>query len=104
MKLDENGYTPRPDLYQFLVTEFSLNTTPEALVADFRAHFGSHTVLFPGTREVLSQLRSDGYQLGIISQRVIGGAVGEDTHQRFRQTHGDDSHLGAGRVSRSRMP
>lgn len=67
MQLDEFGFTPRPQVYQTLVTEYSLSTTVEELVADFRAHIGGHSVLFPDTQDILRQLRADGCKLGIIT-------------------------------------
>jgi putative hydrolase of the HAD superfamily len=67
LALDGCGFTPRPQVYQTLITEYALDVITEALVLDFRTHIGGHSLLFPDTHEVLRQLRADGYKLGIIT-------------------------------------
>lgn len=66
-ELDEHGYADRYQVFQTLVAEFSLPLSGEELLADFRRHVWQSSQPFPDTYDVLKQLRSRGYPLGLIT-------------------------------------
>lgn len=85
LQLDECGSTSRPQLYQTLVTDFALKCTANALVGDFRAHIGTHSIVFPFTYNVLGRLRTEEYKLGIVTNGSL-----EAQSAKIRTCHLED--------------
>jgi putative hydrolase of the HAD superfamily len=66
--LDNKGYTPKDKVYQSLVNEFGLkNLDPSKLMNDFQTRFTSYSLPFPGLFEMLRDLKSHGYLIGLIT-------------------------------------
>jgi putative hydrolase of the HAD superfamily len=67
MELDRRGYAPKPQLFQVLITEFAVPASVEALLADFEQGAWNSCTLLPDAAAVLTELRSRGYRLGVIT-------------------------------------
>jgi putative hydrolase of the HAD superfamily len=68
VELDEHGYVEKTVVYREIVSEFGL---PQTLAGRLNAHFqdayGSFSRCFPEVPSALAALRTDGLQLGIIT-------------------------------------
>ena len=68
LELDRQGFSNKDENYLTLAREFDLpEETARSLAADFRERFGRAVLLFPGVPELLTELRAQGYRLGIIT-------------------------------------
>jgi putative hydrolase of the HAD superfamily len=72
-ELDGRGYADKHELFQTLVDEYALPTSVEDLVSGFRrtAWKGCKRFLYHDAAEVLKQLRSQGYKLGIVTNGSV---------------------------------
>jgi len=75
LKYDNNGYTPKQDVYDQLCQEWQLAIAAE-LLADFHENYGFEPVLNEGAIEVLEKL-SQSYQLGLITNGRTKGQNGK---------------------------
>ena len=68
-RLDKRGYAEKQEVFQTLVTEYALPVSVDELVADFQqnAWRSCREYLFPDAEDVLRQLRTQSYKLGIIT-------------------------------------
>ncbi|MCC3381789.1 HAD family hydrolase [Paenibacillus farraposensis] len=67
---DQDGYRDKRELYRELHAEFELknpDTTVQEMLGFWYGEFHKFTVLIDGSKEVLSELRSRGLKLGIIT-------------------------------------
>ena len=71
IELDERGYADKQRLFEMLRTEFAIPVTVDELVADFRKNAWKNCKTFPGTQEVLVELRTRGYKLGIVTNGTV---------------------------------
>ena len=67
MELDERGYAHKPHVFQSLIGEFTLSASVEEMLAEFREQAWTSCTLLPDAAEVLKELRSRGYKLGVIT-------------------------------------
>jgi putative hydrolase of the HAD superfamily len=68
LELDRQGFSNKNENYLILAREFALpEETARNLAANFRERFGRAVLLFPGVAELLTDLRRQGYRLGIIT-------------------------------------
>ncbi len=68
MELDNRGYVWKDKVYQQIVNEFSLpEPSWEDLFADYINEFKNYCIPFPHLIEMLEDLKSKNYKLGIIS-------------------------------------
>ncbi len=67
LELDANGLTPRPDLYEKLVTRLNLEQLPNDLLSDFNQNAWKSPVLFEGVSTLLTELNTKGMRLGVIT-------------------------------------
>jgi putative hydrolase of the HAD superfamily len=67
VEVDNHGYIDKHELYQMLITEFNLPFSIEELVTDFWNNAWKNSQLFPGAKEVLQELRLQGFKLGIVT-------------------------------------
>ncbi len=67
IELDANGLTPRPDLYEELVTRLNLEQLPNDLLSDFNNNAWKSPVLFEGVSTLLTELNTRGTRLGVIT-------------------------------------
>jgi putative hydrolase of the HAD superfamily len=67
LELDERGYAHKPYVFQSLIGEFALPASVEEMLAEFREHAWTSCTLLPGAADVLRELRSRGYKLGVIT-------------------------------------
>ena len=70
-ELDEGGYADRQQVFQALGAEFAISVNVGQLVADYRKNAWINCVTFPGTIEVLKELRTRGYKLGIVTNGIV---------------------------------
>ena len=63
---DNNGYTPKTEVYALACQEFELDIPVDTLLEDFREHYGKQAVLLTDACEVLETL-SQNYKLGLIT-------------------------------------
>jgi putative hydrolase of the HAD superfamily len=63
--LDNNGYTPKEELYSCLCKHFSLNLET-LLLEDYKQYYGQEPILFPNVITTLQSLQSS-YLLGLIT-------------------------------------
>lgn len=63
---DNNGYTPKQQLYEDACLELGLEISPKTLLADFNENYGYDAVTLEGAHDVLKTLRHD-YKLGLIT-------------------------------------
>jgi putative hydrolase of the HAD superfamily len=63
--LDNNGYTPKEELYASLGQHFSLNLET-LLLEDYKEYYGQEPILFPNVIRTLQNLKST-YLLGLIT-------------------------------------
>ena len=72
IELDDNGYAPRRALFPGTLARLGLNPEPgDALLRDYRAGFPGTCVLFPGARQTLARVRSEGFKLGLITNGSV---------------------------------
>ena len=62
---DNNGYTPKGDVYAQVCNHWSLDISDE-LLADFKEVYGQEPILFDGVIDVLKTLKTR-YKLGLIT-------------------------------------
>ena len=68
VELDCRGHVWKDKVYQALVEEFSITgTTWQALLEDYETQFQFNCVPFPGLSAMLSELKDEGYSLGIVT-------------------------------------
>lgn len=68
IELDCHGHVWKDKVYQELVAEFGVRGLGwQALLQDYETQFQAHCVPFPFLVEVLSELKQQGYLLGIVS-------------------------------------
>jgi putative hydrolase of the HAD superfamily len=68
IELDCHGYVWKDKVYQALVTEFSIGTIDwQSLLEDYELRFQFHCVAFPFLNQMLTELKQQGYLLGIIT-------------------------------------
>ncbi len=68
IELDCHGHVWKDQVYQTLVTEFSIETISwQLLLADYEIQFQCHCIPFPFLTEMLDELKQQGYLLGIIT-------------------------------------
>ncbi len=68
IELDCHGHVWKDKVYQQLVEEFQIEGLSwQMLLQDYEQQFQHHCIPFPGTIEMLSLLKKQGYLLGIIS-------------------------------------
>lgn len=68
IELDQQGYVPKDQVYQQMVDERLLDESMKGeLYKDYNDSFKYHCFSFPGLQDVLHHLKSDGFQLGIIT-------------------------------------
>ena len=68
LALDRGGFSNKDENYLILAREFDLpESTARNLAADFRERFGRTVLLFPGVPALLTELRAQGYRLGIVT-------------------------------------
>ena len=66
--LDCRGHVWKDKVYQALVEEFSITgMTWQALLEDYETQFQFNCVPFPGLLPMLSELKDEGYSLGIVT-------------------------------------
>lgn len=70
-ELDRGGYGDKNTVWSTLVTEFGIRSTSDELLADFRRNASRFSQLFPGTKEILRELRARGYRLGIVTNGTV---------------------------------
>lgn len=63
---DQRGLVWKDRVYQQLVAHFQLDVSPEVLLDDYLTRFAKTSVLFPGTKSMLTSLAST-YRLGLIT-------------------------------------
>jgi len=66
IELDQHGRVWKDVVYQQLVTHFQLPLDPAVLLTDYLTTFATTSVLFPGTKSMLTSLAST-YRLGLIT-------------------------------------
>jgi putative hydrolase of the HAD superfamily len=66
-ELDQRGYSEKPAMFQTLIAEFGVAASVDAWLADFQNDAWHSCVLLPDAIEVLNELRSRGYKLGVIT-------------------------------------
>ncbi|KCZ83548.1 putative Hydrolase (HAD superfamily) protein [Hyphomonas adhaerens MHS-3] len=68
LELDQRGYVPKSEVYPKILKAFGGDLSiAELLLADYSERCCEHARGFPHMRETLEQLRSEGLQLGIIT-------------------------------------
>ena len=67
LELDERGYSPKPQLFHTLISEFAVPASVDALLADFEQGAWNECTLLPDAAAVLAELRVRGYKLGVIT-------------------------------------
>lgn len=68
VELDCHGHVWKDRVYQQLVAEFEIDGVSwQQLLSDYEAQFRFHCVPFPGLREMLQQLKRQGYKMGVIT-------------------------------------
>jgi putative hydrolase of the HAD superfamily len=75
LELDANGYGDKRLAYQALRAELDLRADANELLEDFRANCFRSAHLFPGARRVLSELRSVGARMAIVSNGSSGSQM-----------------------------
>ena len=72
IELDAKGYVWKDIVYDTLKKEWSLPYSVEELVEDYEENFQEFVVGFPNYESVLTQLKEQGYQLGLVTNGRIG--------------------------------
>jgi putative hydrolase of the HAD superfamily len=72
IRLDQDGYAPRGELFTSLTAQFELpSDLADRLLIDYRAGFPSACMLFPDVPETLAALRASGLGLGLITNGSV---------------------------------
>lgn len=68
IKLDSRGYVWKDKVYGQLIEEFSIRKlTQNDLLDDYLINFKNHCIAFPNLKQILFELKSSNYKLGMIS-------------------------------------
>jgi FMN phosphatase YigB (HAD superfamily) len=76
---DNDGRTPRDDLFSLVVLRFGLEATPDALVARYGAELPAHVRVDDDVAVALRLLRTSGWRIGVVAR---GDEVAERTLRR----------------------
>ncbi|MGG0666781.1 HAD family hydrolase [Viridibacillus arvi] len=72
VELDAKGYVWKDEVYTRLIEEYKLDTSVEELLNDYTERFRYFVIGFPKYKEVLIELKRQGYLLGIITNGKVG--------------------------------
>ncbi len=77
---DNDGRTPRDDLFSLVVLRFGLEVSPDALVARYRAELPGHVRVDDDIAVALRLLRASGWRIGVVTgvdERTAADALPE---------------------------
>lgn len=72
VELDARGYVWKDKVYALLIEEYQLEVSAEELLNDYTDRFHHFVIGFPKYKEVLGELKRQGYLLGLITNGEIG--------------------------------
>ncbi|MGE7837715.1 HAD family hydrolase [Viridibacillus arvi] len=72
VELDARGYVWKDEVYTRLIEEYKLDTSVKELLNDYTERFRYFVIGFPKYKEVLVELKRQGYLLGMITNGKVG--------------------------------
>ncbi len=81
---DNNGYTPKEQLFEQVVADLALDVDPRELLLDFRKNYGLQPTLFEDALDTLTKL-SETYILGLITNGRSESQTAKISNSGIRQ-------------------